>query len=648
MIIESLEIKNYRSIKDAKIECDNLTAILGRNGTGKSSFLYALDLFYDVSANVKNEDYYNRDLSAPIEIRVTYTELSSEELTEFNPYIKDCKLIVTKRVSFEGGRFAQRYFGAAQQIPQFAEIRKITQKGERRTAWNELVDRNELSGLTEKVRNSDQIEPLMSAYEVAHPELLITIEKEEQFFGAKSVGGGKLDKYTRFVLVPAVRDANDEVAGKKGAVYQLIDMIVLRQVNARQDIREFRTEFEEKVKKLYSSENLTELPKLGDAISELLQKFAPGSALRLKWDEIKAPEISLPSALATLIEDGFEGEISRKGHGLQRALILTLLQQLALTEPAKTEVEETEGVAKAPITPNLILAIEEPELYLHPSRSRYLSNLFLELSDPANTVNRNQILYATHSPYFVDLNRFNQIRCVRKVKSDESETKYSVVSMFSIKEASIQLAQISDIDVATVTPESFKARALPIMNVIVNEGFFADKVLVVEGLSDVGLFWKLQEILKSKWEEKGIVVIPANGKNNIDRPVIIFRGMSIPTYFVFDGDANVNANGREEAKKRNHRYLKLANAQVDDFPETKIENTWAVFKNCLEDEMKTSLTEAVFNEISGIVKSELGYDEIKYALKNIEGISRFIELVYERGLKIELFENIIRKVDELV
>ncbi|HRN71423.1 MAG TPA: AAA family ATPase, partial [Candidatus Woesebacteria bacterium] len=537
MIIESLEIKNYRSIKDAKLECDNLTAILGRNGTGKSSFLYSLDLFYDVSANVKDEDYYNRDLSAPIEIRVTYTELSSEELSEFNPYIKDNRLIVTKRISSEGGRFSQRYFGAAQQIPEFAEIRKITQKGEKRTAWNELIDRNELSGLTEKVRNSDQIEPLMLAYEAAHPELLITIEKEEQFFGAKSVGGGKLDKYTRFVLVPAVRDANDEVAGKKGAVYQLIDMIVLRQVSARQDIREFRTEFEEKVKKLYSSENLTELPKLGESISELLHKFAPGSALRLKWDEIKAPEILLPTALATLIEDGFEGEISRKGHGLQRALILTLLQQLALTEPAKTEVEETEIVAKPSITPNLILAIEEPELYLHPSRSRYLSNLFLELSDPANTVNRNQILYATHSPYFVDLNRFNQIRCVRKVKSDKSKAKYSVVSLFSIKEASIQLARIYDIDVTTVTPESFKARALPIMNVIVNEGFFADKVLVVEGLSDVGLFWKLQEILKSKWEEKGIVVIPANGKNNIDRPVIIFRGMSIPTYFIFDGDA---------------------------------------------------------------------------------------------------------------
>ncbi len=648
MIIDSLEIKNYRSSKNAKLDCDNLTAILGRNGTGKSSFLYSLELFYDVSANVKNEDYYNRDVSSPIEIRVTYKELSTEELTEFGPYIKDNKLIVTKTISYEGGKIIQRYFGAAQQIPHFAEIRRITRKSDKLSAWNKLIEQNELDGLTEKVRNSDQIEPLMVAYESGHPELLNTIEKEEQFFGARSVGGGKLDKYTRFVLVPAVRDANDEVAGKKGAVYQLIDMIVLRQVNARKDIREFRAEFEEKVKKLYSSENLTELPILGKSISELLEKFAPGSELKLKWDEIQAPEISLPTALATLVEHGFEGEISRKGHGLQRALILTLLQQLALTEPVKIEADETESLPSASITPNLILAIEEPELYLHPSRSRYLSNLFLELSDPNNTLSRNQILYATHSPYFVDLNRFDQIRCVRKVESDDSDTKHSLASQFSLKEASIQLAQISDIDVKSVTEESFKARAVPVMNIVVNEGFFADKVLVVEGLSDAGLFWKLQEILKANWEEKGIVVIPANGKNNIDRPVIIFRGMSIPTYFVFDGDANINASSKEEAKKRNHRYLRLANAKIEDFPETKIENNWAVLKNCMEDEIKSSMSESDFSEISEIVKSELGYDENKYALKNIEGISRFIELVYERGLKIEKFETIVNKMDELV
>ena len=647
MIVETIEIKNFRSIKNAKMNCDNITAILGRNGTGKSSFLYALEIFYDITANINNEDYFNRDLSLPIEIRVTYKDLSQNEIEEFKPYINNNKLIVTKRIHNEGGRFIQRYYGAAQQIPQFAEIRKISQKSNRITAWNELIDRKELEDLTTKVRNSDLIESIMTNYESEHANLLIPIEKEEQFFGAKSFGGGKLDKYTRFVLIPAVKNAIEEIAGKKSAVFQLIDMIVLRQINDREDIRKFKEEFEDKVKKLYSSENLTELPKLGQSISGLLQRYAPGSVLNLKWDEVSAPEISLPIALATLIEDGFEGEINRKGHGLQRALILTLLQQLALTEPIRNSFSEIEDSSTYSITPNMILAIEEPELYLHPSRSRYLSKLLLELSTPENGKTKNQILYATHSPYFVDLNRFNQIRCIRKIQQDGSGVKSSIVSLYTIEEATQKLAEISSLDKRMITPEGFIARALPIMNVIVNEGFFAEKVFVVEGLSELGLFWKLQEILNRKWEEKGIVIIPAFGKNNIDRPVIIFRGMSIPTYFLFDGDANSNAQSKANVIKKNHRLLNLANASTEDFPETKIESSWAVFNKCMEDEIKKALTEAIYSDISEKLKKEYGYEGIKDALKNIEVMSHFIEYVYESGSKIEVFEEIIKKVDDL-
>ena len=247
-------------------------------------------------------------------------------------------------------------------------------------------------------------------------------------------------------MVPAVRDACDETSGKKGAVYQLIDMIVLRKVNSRKDIVEFKQEFEERITKLYSSDNLTELPELGKAISKILDVFAPGAKLLLRWDEVSPPQIQLPSPMATLVEDEFEGEISKKGHGLQRALILTLLQQLAMTSPIEPEgnageetndehrVPEEESGQSAMTTPDLILAIEEPELYLHPSRSRYLSKLLLELSTSSHDgQNRNQVLYATHSPYFVDLNRFDQIRVMQKTSSPDSETKQSTVSRFSLQ-----------------------------------------------------------------------------------------------------------------------------------------------------------------------------------------------------------------------
>jgi len=661
MIIKAVDVKNFRSIREGRLDCDDLTAIVGRNGAGKSSFLYAINTFYDIAAPITEEDFFDRDIGSPIEIRVTYGDLRDDENEEFQSYIRDNILIVTNRISSENGRITQRYYAATLQIPQFAEIRAKSGKRDRVNIWNELVDCDKLPNLGGRARSADEVERLMTEYEDNHQELMEPIEREEQFFGPKNIGGGKLDKFTKYVLVPAVREASDEVSGRKGAIYQILDMIVLRKINDREDIQKFKSEFEERVKKLYSSENLTELPELGISISQTLEKFAPGSQLNLGWDEVKPPEVPLPAARATLIEDSFEGEITRKGHGLQRALIVTLLQHLAMTVPVEptsedsaeeeTNISESKDLYKSSQGPDLILAIEEPELYLHPSRCRYLSNLLLQLAEtPGVGLGvSNQIIYTSHSPYFVDLHRFDQIRMVRKVSSPDSVVLQSIVTHFSLKQAAEEIAKVCNANPADFTRDSFRARALSVMNTIVNEGFFADVVVVVEGASEVGTLWKLQEIMKKDWPQLGIVVVPAGGKNNIDRPTVIFRGLSIPTYFIFDADSHlIGERKREEyAKNCNHRYFRLADAPIEDFPETQVHETWAVFNNNLERILKEALSNGPFQSIQVDVASELGYDDPDRVNKNIEGAARFIELVYEKGYQIQILEEIIEKVTQL-
>lgn len=660
MIIKSVEVKNFRSIRETCLDCDNLTAIIGRNGAGKSSFLDAIDTFYDIAAPITEEDFFNRDIGSTIEIRVTYSNLRDDEKEEFQPYIKDDRLIVTKRISSENDRIIQRYYAAALQIPRFAEIRAKPGKRDRVSDWNEMVDSDELPNLGGKVRSADEVERLMSEYEANHPEFMEPIEREEQFFGPRNIGGGKLDKFTKYVLVPAVRKASDEASGKKGAIYQILDMIVLRKINAREDIQKFKSEFEERVKKLYSSENLTELPELGNSISQTLEKFAPGSQLKLGWDEVKPPEIPLPPARVTLVEDSFEGEITRKGHGLQRALIVTLLQHLAMRvpiEPTAEDLDEEEtGISKPKGLeisqgPDLILAIEEPELYLHPSRCRYLHNLLLQLSEkPGIGLGAsNQIIYTSHSPYFIDLHHFDQIRMVRKMPSPDSLAPQSVITRFSLEHAKEKIAKVCNVDPDNFTRDSFRARAIPIMNTIVSEGFFTDVVVVVEGLSEVGILWKLQEIMKKNWSRLGIVIVPAGGKNNIDRPVVIFQGLSIPTYFIFDADSHLISKGEKEkdARNRNHRYLRLASVPIEDFPDTQVHKTWAVFKDTLEGIFKKELGDKTFLFIQKEVASELGYDEMNRVNKNIEGAARFIELIYEKRYRIPTLEEIIEKITRL-
>jgi putative ATP-dependent endonuclease of OLD family len=187
------------------------------------------------------------------------------------------------------------------------------------------------------------------------------------------------------------------------------------------------------------------------------------------------------------------------------------------------------------------------------------------------------------------------------------------------------------------------------MNSIVNEGFFADVVVVVEGLSDVGVLWKLQEIRNKKWVERGIVIIPANGKNNIDRPTIVFRGLLIPTYFIFDGDVKYADNNSKNKNviDQNHRLLRLANSKVEDFPETQIHDTWAVFKEELEEEIVKGISKEEYIKYRDQVADELGYDKPTDVGKNIEGSARLIEVIYENTAGVPILDEIIEKITKL-
>lgn len=649
LVIQRIEIKNFRALKGIDVSCDNLLAILGRNGAGKSSVLYALDTFYNVAALVAEYDYFNKDASVDINIRVTYGDLREDEFVEFSSYLTDNKLIVSKVINSGGSR----YYSASRELPEFAEIRKLAAMPKRQQ-FNTLVSSGRYADLNQRANSAPAVDEAMANFETGHPELLRIFQKETQFFGPPSIGGGKLDKYTKFVLVPAVRDASTE-AERKGAILQLIDVLVMRSVNARPDVRELNAEFERRVKQVFSAENLSELRSLGALITQILKRYAPGAELDLSFGEVVPPKLALPPAIASLVEDSFRCPISYSGHGLQRALIFALLHQLSITDQSVPAQAEDEPEA-APLTeeatriPDLILAIEEPELYLHPSRCRYLSSVMLHLSRKPEqpTEPRTQIIYGTHSPYFVDLQRFDQVRLARKIPVDGTSTLQTKITSFTRDRAAQRLAGISQKNPGTFTDTSFVAHASPVMTTIVNEGFFADLVVVVEGTSEVGALWALQEIQTRNWNASGISIVPVSGKNNIDRPVVVFQGLDIPTYFIFDGDSR-HKEGREREKtiQTNHLLLRLAGIDAVDFPATGVFDTWAVLNDCLEAELKLAVGSAPFDQLREQLAEQLGYGEPSAVLKNSEGAALFVTEIYRKGLRIPVLEDIVDKITRL-
>lgn len=316
MRIRMLTIVNYRSIRKQEISFDPVTVFVGRNGSGKSTVLHAIELFYNLNAQIDVEDVYGKRTDEPIEITVTFTGLSEQETDEFAAYLSGAELTVKKVITHSDGSPSQKYYGSSRQHPEFAVIRGIDGNREQMTAWNALVESGRVPSVGTKVKRSDDIEPRMKSFESRHDAELVLVENEHQFFGPTNVGGGKLDNHTKFVIVLAVREAQDEVTTKKGSIYQLLDMIVRRKVESRKDVLDFRLEFERRVREVYSSDNLTESPALAEEISRTLETYAPGVKLLLDWEDPTLPALPLPNALASLEEDGFQTDIRRKGHGL--------------------------------------------------------------------------------------------------------------------------------------------------------------------------------------------------------------------------------------------------------------------------------------------------------------------------------------------
>src|ERR1700690_4179527 len=123
MIIESVHVKSFRSIFDETLECENLTALVGANGAGKSSFLHAIELFYNLTPTVDDEDFYNGDISAEIVIAITFKDLSVEAKELFAGYLQGEKLTVERVFAKEDGKSSTKYHGASLQNPDFDETR---------------------------------------------------------------------------------------------------------------------------------------------------------------------------------------------------------------------------------------------------------------------------------------------------------------------------------------------------------------------------------------------------------------------------------------------------------------------------------------------------------------------------------------------
>jgi len=175
-----------------------------------------------------------------------------------------------------------------------------------------------------------------------------------------------------------------------------------------------------------------------------------------------------------------------------------------------------------------------------------------------------------------------------------------------------------------------------------NEGFFADVAVLVEGEEDRAAILGIAVAVGHDLESMGISVIPCMGKNNLDRPTAIFGNLQIPVYTIWDSDYGNTDKNEASEKERNHCLLRLFGQPIEDWPEV-VTGEFACFKKDLTSTLCNEIGQDVYDTALKACCERLSLDK-DYALKNPMVVKEIITEAKKQGKSSETLNKIITRV----
>jgi len=528
MKIKHIYIKNFKSIDELEIDCNDLSIFVGKNSVGKSNMLLALDLFFNTSDRVLADDMFCTfgEGSNEIVIELTFGNLTQVEKNgRLKKYI--CPSIgdgirVRKIVIREDNKLKSRYHGWIEE-PEKTWL----QSGFRdyKQAFWVAKGINFFDYVSAEGGRITQVifEEFRQNYIETHRgelEFQLTLSSTE-FEGFKTVG---VDMLPEFCLIPAIGDVADIVAGTTKSLLARMVGNIIRAVGQEVEVLKNAEQGLQMASGLINRDGMkSRLPQIEAIENWLRDEF-------LEWGKVdfeistSFPEIHslLTQNLQLLVDDGAKGDVSTKGHGLQRQLIFKMIRLNAALVQGEVEWVDL-GSALTEIPP-IILAFEEPELYLHPQAQLSFYEDIKKLSA------HDQIFLCTHSTHLVEIEDFEDIKILVRdslnAPTKVFECTEEIFGDLTLKKR-LALAKLFDANV--------------------NKIFFADKIVIVEGDEEIIAITRTARKHASCFSHR-VTIVNAKGKGNIPGLQRVLNAFGVPYTVVYDVDPG-NTKSQDDAKR---------------------------------------------------------------------------------------------------
>ena len=274
VLLKALRVSNLGPIQGDRVDLNDFTYFVGRNNSGKSHYLKAIELLL----STRNP--------------------TSEE-------IKKLQNDKTLPILIEGD------FGRV------ADYTALVGKSNHKTA----IDSSIANGILTVVRSLDPAD--------SDNCFLAISDQNRKILNPAGLSQNLLKVLPDAIVIEATADTTDELKGKSNTAISKLKKEVLGQFMA--DLRtKSATAFTELDDFLHShddkkrsSELLTFEKDLKDELEGEFAEVIPTVEFGLPDEEVIASEMKI------LLDDGYRSEVEQKGHGLQRATLLALLRLLA-------------------------------------------------------------------------------------------------------------------------------------------------------------------------------------------------------------------------------------------------------------------------------------------------------------------------------
>ena len=535
MRLSSAHVQGYRCVRDEAIDFDDLTALVGSGGVGKSAFLRAID--WCINELPPDEADLHRDpegdAAEAIVVTLTLDRLEAHDREVLGRYCAGDTTTIVR--SWRPGEEA-KLSGSAYFFPGFDAARKL--KGAQRRRLYQDLHRREgrvrgfVQPMAKTVAEADEH---MDRYERENPgECELRPASASHLFGFS--GGPKLRECFEYVFVSADTDAPGAFGlGRGSPLSRLLANIGGLDVSTQEEIDRVQREAQEKLSDLFGSARNEALKQIADGITERVRDYVPAAAVELE-EELKPPRPPEAEPVVKVVNDGgYPTDVGRQGHGLQRTLVIAVLQELADALAA----EDSSG-NEAPPAKSLMLAIEEPELYQHPLQARTLAVALRDLARVEGEARAPQIAYSTHSEHFVRPALFEDLRIVSRNGSGAS-------SVVATDPGAVQRA----LKVVGLVDQERQVRLTLASSL--SQAVFAKGVVLCEGKTDAAMLEAVAAVDRPL-EHDGIAVANCHGKSIIPIALAILAEFEIPTFVLFDADAQ--AKPRLEANDKLSDYAR--------------------------------------------------------------------------------------------